>query len=41
MGFAPEIWKLISYKDVKNNDDDQLYYTHLYLDEQIRVSLLS
>ncbi|EJW87992.1 procollagen-lysine [Wuchereria bancrofti] len=39
MGFAPEIWKLISYKDVEDNDDDQLYYTHLYLDEQIRISL--
>ncbi|VDO32469.1 unnamed protein product [Brugia timori] len=39
MGFAPEIWNLISYKDVEDNDDDQLYYTRLYLDEQIRMSL--
>ncbi|VDO35516.1 unnamed protein product [Onchocerca flexuosa] len=39
MGFAPEIWNLISYKDVEENDDDQLYYTYLYLDEQIRLSL--
>ncbi|VBB31903.1 unnamed protein product [Acanthocheilonema viteae] len=41
MGFAPEIWSLINYKDVEDNDDDQLYYTHLYLDEKIRVSLSS
>lgn len=39
MGFAPEIWSLISYKDVEDNEDDQLYYTHLYLNEEIRVSL--
>ncbi|KAL3994436.1 2OG-Fe(II) oxygenase family protein [Acanthocheilonema viteae] len=39
MGFAPEIWSLINYKDVEDNDDDQLYYTHLYLDEKIRLSL--
>ncbi|KAM3719419.1 Multifunctional procollagen lysine hydroxylase and glycosyltransferase [Dirofilaria immitis] len=39
MGYAPEIWNLISYKDVEFNDDDQLYYTRLYLDEQIRLSL--
>ncbi|EJD75866.1 procollagen-lysine,2-oxoglutarate 5-dioxygenase [Loa loa] len=39
MGFAPEIWSLISYRDVEDNDDDQLYYTRLYLDKQIRLSL--
>ncbi|VDN28938.1 unnamed protein product [Gongylonema pulchrum] len=39
IGFAPEIWKLISYENVEDNDDDQLYYTRLYLDDQIRDSL--
>lgn len=37
MGYAPEIWNLISWKNLKDDDDDQSYYTHLYLDEQIRV----
>uniref|UniRef100_A0A915PPI7 Fe2OG dioxygenase domain-containing protein n=1 Tax=Setaria digitata TaxID=48799 RepID=A0A915PPI7_9BILA len=39
MGFASEIWNLINYEDVEDDDDDQLYYTRLYLDEQIRESL--
>ncbi|VDK69176.1 unnamed protein product [Litomosoides sigmodontis] len=39
MGFAPEIWNLISYKDVEDSEDDQLYYTHLYLNEEIRLSM--
>ncbi|VDM96070.1 unnamed protein product [Thelazia callipaeda] len=39
MGYAPEIWKLLNYENVEDDDDDQLYYTRLYLDKQIRNSL--
>lgn len=38
MGFAPDIWKLINIDDIRDSDDDQLYYTRLYLDKRIRVS---
>ena len=38
MGYAPEIYELIWHHEVQDTDDDQLYYTKLYLDEDIRVS---
>ena len=38
MGYALEIYALISHHPVKDTDDDQLYYTQLYLDEKLRVS---
>uniref|UniRef100_A0A0N4UAS7 Fe2OG dioxygenase domain-containing protein n=1 Tax=Dracunculus medinensis TaxID=318479 RepID=A0A0N4UAS7_DRAME len=39
MGYAPEIWKLINIGLIKDNDDDQLYYTKIYLNENFRTSL--
>ena len=39
MGFAPELYKIISLKEVADKDDDQLYYTMIYLDEKLRRSL--
>ena len=40
IGYAPEIWKLINYKEnLKNDDDDQLYYTKAYLNWEIRSTL--
>ena len=37
MGYAPEMYALISDHEVKDTDDDQLYYTKLYLDQDVRV----
>lgn len=39
IGFAPDIYELMSHHNVKDTDDDQLYYTKLYLDKDIRVSI--
>lgn len=39
IGYAREIYKLLTYKPVKNEDDDQLYYTEAYLDETLRNDL--
>ena len=38
IGYAPEVYKLMTAHPVKDTDDDQLYYTQLYLDEDFRVS---
>ena len=37
MGYAPEIYKILTVRSVLDNDDDQLYYTQVYLDEKLRV----
>ncbi|VDM48459.1 unnamed protein product [Toxocara canis] len=39
MGYAPEIWRIINEYPVDDKDDDQLYYTNIYLDEKLRNSL--
>ncbi len=41
MGYAPEMHSLVSHHKVKDTDDDQLYYTNMYLDKEIRVSEIS
>ena len=37
IGFAPEMYQLMTVESVKSEDSDQLYYTKLYLDDTIRV----
>ncbi|KAK5965139.1 hypothetical protein GCK32_013773, partial [Trichostrongylus colubriformis] len=37
MGYAKEVYQMISLKDVADNDDDQLYYTMVYLDDKLRA----
>ncbi|KAK5986363.1 Multifunctional procollagen lysine hydroxylase and glycosyltransferase [Trichostrongylus colubriformis] len=39
MGYAKEVYQMISLKDVADNDDDQLYYTMVYLDDKLRKDL--
>lgn len=39
MGYAPEIYKLLTYRPIKDEDDDQLYFTEAYLDETLRDNL--
>ena len=37
IGYAPEVYKLMTHHKITDTDDDQLYYTKLYLDEKLRV----
>lgn len=39
IGYAKHIKDLISKKSIKNEDDDQLYYALLFLDESVRTEL--
>lgn len=35
----PEILEILSYKKVDDKTDDQLYYTQVYLDSEVREQL--
>lgn len=37
IGYAPEIYELMWDHEIQDVDDDQLYYTNLYLNQTIRV----
>lgn len=37
IGYATEIWKLLNMNEIEDGGDDQLYYTQLYLNQNIRV----
>lgn len=39
IGYAPELYQLVTAADVQDSDDDQLYYTRLYLDTEVRKRL--
>ncbi|XP_032526726.1 procollagen-lysine,2-oxoglutarate 5-dioxygenase isoform X2 [Danaus plexippus] len=39
IGYLPELLKILNYETVGNKDDDQLFYTKVYLDEDYRESL--
>lgn len=39
MGFARDVYKVLSTTTIKDTEDDQLYYTKIYLDEAIREEL--
>ncbi|CAL8072484.1 unnamed protein product [Orchesella dallaii] len=39
IGYASSILKLLKSKDIENKDDDQLFYTKLFLDESVRTDL--
>lgn len=38
MGFAPDLNAIVQQWKYKDNDDDQLFYTRIYLDKVQRVS---
>jgi procollagen-lysine,2-oxoglutarate 5-dioxygenase len=38
-GYAPELWELLQYDTVQDNDDDQLFFTKAYLDQALREKL--
>lgn len=39
IGYLPEIIELIEHKEIQNEDDDQLFYTKAYLDQELREKL--
>lgn len=39
MGYAPELYKILTDAEIANDDDDQLYYTKIFLDEKKRQEL--
>ena len=39
MGYAPYVNKVVKQWDLHDNDDDQLFYTKIYLDLSQRVSV--
>ncbi|KAJ6218725.1 hypothetical protein RDWZM_004537 [Blomia tropicalis] len=36
IGYAPTVYSIVSHKNIENDDDDQLYYTKIYLDSKLR-----
>ena len=40
IGFADTISEIVSDHPVQDSDDDQLYYTKLYLDQEKRVCVI-
>ncbi|XP_056646968.1 procollagen-lysine,2-oxoglutarate 5-dioxygenase [Diorhabda sublineata] len=39
IGYAPEIYKLLTREDIQDDDDDQLYCTKAYLDKKFREEI--
>ena len=38
IGVAKDIVEIINHKTINDMDDDQLYYTKIFLDKNLRVS---
>jgi procollagen-lysine,2-oxoglutarate 5-dioxygenase len=36
IGYAKNVFNVLSYADVKDTEDDQRFYTHVYLDKKMR-----
>lgn len=39
MGYAPELHKILTSGEIGNADDDQLFYTNVFLNEKLREKL--
>lgn len=39
MGYAPELWQILNSAEIANNDDDQRFYTKVFLDADKRKEL--
>lgn len=39
LGYLPELAEIVNHKTINDKDDDQLYYTKVYLDKNLRESL--
>lgn len=40
MGYASYVYEIVTSSPLKDEDDDQLFYTKVYLDDDLRVSWL-
>ena len=40
IGYAPYVYKAVTYVDITDEEDDQLHFTKLYLDKKSRVSVI-
>lgn len=38
-GYLPELLEVVNHRPIKDNEDDQLYYTKVYLNEKKRDKL--
>ncbi|XP_015835811.1 procollagen-lysine,2-oxoglutarate 5-dioxygenase isoform X2 [Tribolium castaneum] len=36
MGYAPDLWQVLTFDVIEDTDDDQLFFTKAYLDEDLR-----
>ncbi|KAK7085361.1 Procollagen-lysine,2-oxoglutarate 5-dioxygenase 1, partial [Halocaridina rubra] len=36
IGYAPEMFKIVALQDIENNEDDQLYYTNIFINKNLR-----
>lgn len=36
MGYASDVYSVVSLHDVRNDDDDQLYYTQIFINKELR-----
>lgn len=39
IGYAPELYELVTAEKVQDTDDDQLFYTKMYIDPEVRKRL--
>ena len=39
IGYAPQIYSIVSNSEIENEDDDQLYYTKIFLDQRVSKKL--
>ena len=37
IGYAPDVYAVVTHADIAHGDDDQLYYTRIFLDGDIQV----
>lgn len=36
IGYAPDVYSVVSSRDIRNDDDDQLYYTQIFINKELR-----
>ena len=41
IGYAPEFYAIVTSSDIVDKDDDQLFYTKVFLNEKLRVSIIA
>ena len=39
IGYAKDIYEIVTHKEINNKGDDQLYYTEIFLDAKLRVCI--